>query len=353
MKHLLLSVALLLTVFPSIVSADTLTVATIERPPFASQTTDGQWRGFSIALVEEIAARSGHDLQYQTYDAFAGMLSAVEANQVSLAAANISATAEREAVMDFTQPIFDSGLQIIVPADSAGKGLFQVVWESGILTFLLGAIAALLVMAHLVWLFERNIDNPRHDYFRDDYLGGIWDAFWWAFIIVTMGGFENERPHHYVGRALAVFWVTTSLFFVSALTAQITTALTVAELSSDIQSVRDLHGKRVGAPVGTTIATFLDENQVAYTPYDDFTDVLAAVSDGELDAAVGDAPVVQQYAATVGNGHVRVVGDVFAPDSIALAFPEDSPYLETFNQTLLAMKHDGSYERLRVQYFGE
>jgi len=346
-------ITLCFALLPMLAGAESLTVGTIERPPFAFENETGESAGFSIDLVREIAVREGFEVSFRKETVFADMLAHVEAQEVDLAAANISVTSAREEVMDFTQPVYESGLQILIPKDAAGAGILKTIWESGILLFLAGALVALLIMAHLVWFFERNIDNPKHDYFRDDYLGGIWDAFWWAFITVTMGGFENERPHHYIGRVLAVFWVLTSLFFVSALTAQITTALTVAELSSSIESYEDLRGKQVGAAKGTTISRFLDEQNIRYQEFDDFTDVLSALEAGELDAAVGGAAVSQYYAATDGQGKVVTAGEVFAPDDLAFAFPENSPYFERINTALLQLKQDGTYQGIKERYFGE
>ena len=70
----------------------------------------------------------------------------------------------------------------------------------------------------------------------------MWDAFWWAFIIVTMGGFENERPRRVWAQAFAVFWVVVGLFFISSFTAMITTAMTVDRLQTGIRDCRDLAG---------------------------------------------------------------------------------------------------------------
>ena len=115
--------------------------------------------------------------------------------------------------MDFSHSIYDSGLQIIVPDKKGGPSLFKLVWQSGALQLMAGAIVALLVMAHILWFFERATPNDRHDYFRDDYLGGIWDAFWWAFVVMTMGGFESEVPASKVSRMLAIVWIVSQSGF--------------------------------------------------------------------------------------------------------------------------------------------
>jgi len=328
-----------------------LKVATIERPPFSMQNSNGEWTGFSVELIQEIAERHDFTLEILKETIFSDMLNNVADGNANMAAANISVTAERERRMDFSQPIYSSGLQIITTNEKGGVSFITIIWESGILLFLGAALIVLLIVAHLMWFFERG-EDAKHDYFRDEYFGGIWDAFWWAFIICTMGGFEKERPEHIIGRVIAVFWVLASLFFISTLTAKITSALTVSQLSSSISSYKDLYGKKIGAPKGTTISQFLDKNNIPYIEYDDFNQTLTELKNKRLDAVVGDAAVSQYYVKTQGNGALITAGDVFAKDNIAFAFSEDSAYFETINSELITMQEDGRFQELQEKYFG-
>jgi len=228
-----------------------------------------------------------------------------------------------------------------------------ILWDSGLLMILGFAVVVLLLIAHVIWFFERNVKDPRHDYFRDDYFGGVWDAFWWAFIIMTMGGFEKEVPHTKLSRALAMFWIIASLFFISTITAKITTSLTVAELTSGIKSYKDLYGKKVGIARATTTSHFADSVGLQYVEYDDYLQAVAALEAGKLDAAIGGAATAQYYARHKGAGKIIAVGGVFAPDKIGIALPENSALYEMVNRTLLTIKEDGTYTRLKNKYFGD
>ena len=74
---------------------------------------------------------------------------------------------------------------------------------------------------------------------------------------------------------------------------------------------------------------------------------------GVLDAAIGDAAVSRYYVTNTGGKYVTTAGGVFAPDNIAFAFPEDSVYFEPMNQTLIEFQQNGTYEKIRVKYFGK
>lgn len=325
-----------------------LIVATVERPPF-SFFEDGQpARGFSIDLWQEIARRIGRDFRYAPADSFKDMLERVRLGKADLAVANISITAEREQYLDFSLPIYDSGLKVMIRAENGQPSLLQLFWQSGALQLIAAATLILLVIAHLMWWFE----GGKQPYFRKNYPGGVWDAFWWAFIIVTMGGFEQERPHGRFSRVLAMLWIIAGLFFISTFTAKITTALTVGELNSSISGWQDLKKRKVGVPKGTTMERFAKKHGLNTVLYDDFQQALEALRKGKVFAILADAPVAEYYATHLGNGEIITVGETFAPDKIGIALQQDSPLREPINRALLSILEDGRYEEIRNRYFG-
>ncbi|MCD5390021.1 MAG: transporter substrate-binding domain-containing protein [Candidatus Pacebacteria bacterium] len=329
-----------------------ITVGTIERAPFMMKSENGKLSGFSIDIWDEISQRLGIKSEFKEVTVFGEMIDAVSQNNVDLAIANISITSAREKIMDYSQPIYDSGLQIMIPKNTGNISYLQIIWDSGIIKFILFALLLLLVIAHVLWFFERGVENTRHDYFRDDYFGGVWDAFWWAFIIMTMGGFENEVPHKILSRILAMVWITASLFFVSILTAKITTAFTVSELQTQISSYEDLHGKKVGISAGPTARDFLENNNISvYREYDLLGELIKDLENGTLDAVVQDAPILQYYAGHEGQGKVQVVGEIFKPEKYGILFPEGSDLKESVDQTLIEMKEDGTYQDIFEKYF--
>ena len=341
---------------PTDSAAPKILVGTIERPPMMMKDKEGRVSGFAIDLWEEIARRTNQSYEYKEFDLFGGMVTTTEAGGVDLSLANITITSAREEIMEYSQPIYDSGLQILLPArkqKASALSFFRVIWMSGILWLLAGAFVLLLIIAHILWYFERNVTEARHDYFRDDYFGGVFDAFWWAFIIMTMGGFENEVPHKKLSRFLAMFWILVSLFFVSTLTAKITTALTVNELSTGVSSVKDLSGKRVGTMTSPVVTAYLDKFGVSATQYKQYDELYAALIAGEIDAAVGDEPIIRYYALNSGRGRVVLAGHLFKPEKYGILYPKGSPRKEEFDQVLIAIQEDGTFAKLYDKYFAE
>ena len=324
-----------------------LKVSTIVRPPFVIRTDEG-FTGFSIELWRAMAQELKLDFELVEVKIFSEMLKKVEEGEADAAIANISITASRERVLDFTQPIFDSGLQIMVRAEGGGASLWSaiVTWEMfGWLAF---AFFLLFVAANLIWLFERRAQP----YFEYPYKEGLWRSFWWALITIVNGGFEERIPRTPGGRVFSVILVVASLFIVSAFVAKITTTLTVGELRSQIQGFTDLYGRKVATTRGSTSAAFLRSQSIRFKEFDDIQSLFTALEDETVDAVVHDAPILAYHASTKGRGHVRTTGAVFRPEKYGIALPARSALIEPINRTLLRLREDGTYDALNAKWFG-
>ena len=324
-----------------------LKIMTIERKPFA-MVMNGKLVGFSVDLWDAMAQELGLAYDFEVATQFSDMLGRVEVQEADAAIANITITSAREQKMDFTQPIFDSGIQVLVRDEDGPAGLVGALFNWEMLGLIVLAGVILFIIANLMWFFERR-EQP---YFQYPYKEGIWRSFWWALNVIVNGGFEERVPQTRRGRAFAVFLVIASLFLVSAFVAKITASLTVSELKAQIQSYRDLFNRRVGTTVGSTSASFLDFHSVPYRHFEKMDAVFKALEDGQLDAIVHDAPVLRYYANTSGRGQVRLVGSVLRPEKYGIALQAGSPYRERIDRILLKMREDGRYDEIYRRWFG-
>lgn len=325
-----------------------LRVATIERAPFAMRATDGPgFNGFSVELWQEVARALGRPTTFVETQSIPELLEKVRKGEVDAAIANITVSSSREEVVDFSQPMFDAGLRILVRGDGAASSIVTALFTWEILGLVVLATLMLFVIGNIMWFLERR----QQEYFQHGWGEGTFRGFWWALNVIVNGGFEERMPQTWLGRLFAVFLVVASLFVVSAFVAQITATLTVAELQSQIGSVNDLYGKRVGTTAGSTAAQFLDQRAVARQEYADIEALFEALEKEQLDAVVHDAPILAYYAATRGRGKVRVVGEMLKPEKYAIAFPQGSELVEPVNRVLLKLREDGTMARLNSQWF--
>jgi polar amino acid transport system substrate-binding protein len=325
-----------------------LTIATVTRAPFSLEV-DGAPAGFSIDLMNAAAQELGQLVRYVRYDSFGGMLDAVQSGEADAAIANITITAERERLMDFTQPIFDGGVQVMLHNDGGlGGGLGAVIFTQEVGFLVVGALLVLFGAGMLMWVFER-----RHQpYFDLTPKAAVFPAFWWALNLVVNGGFEERMPRSRPGRFFGVFLVIGSLFFVSIFVAQITAALTINAIQDNIDSVSDLEGRRIGSIEGSTTSAFLQDRGLAHIAYGGLQELLAAFEEKDIEAVVFDGPILAYYVQTDGLGSARLVDRVYRSEKYGMTFTAGSPFREPVDQAILRLREDGTYDRLVTKWFG-
>jgi len=329
-------------------SAQTISVGTVERTPFSFEK-DGAADGFSMALWAQIAADLDHPFEVTYFDTFAEMLSSVENGESDVAVANISITASREQVMDFTHPIFESGLQIMVPKNgTSGSPLWAALASKDILIAIILAFALLFGGGMLMWVFERK-SQP---YFDRSASEAMFPSFWWALNLVVNGGFEERVPRSFFGRIFAVLLVLSSLFIVSVFVARITAVMTVDAINENITSVNDLYGKEVATIQGSTAANFMNKREIDFTGVETLAALKAGFEAEEFQAVIFDAPVLAFYAQNAGKGFAELAGPIFLRENYGIALPSGSTLKEPINQTLLKLRENGEYDRLHQKWFG-
>jgi glutamine transport system substrate-binding protein len=77
----------------------------------------GEMIGFDMDIINEVAERAGFEINLTTME-FAGIIPAVQTGSQEIAIAGTTITAERAEIVDFSDPYYDSGLQIIVRTDN-------------------------------------------------------------------------------------------------------------------------------------------------------------------------------------------------------------------------------------------
>jgi ABC-type amino acid transport substrate-binding protein len=311
-----------------------LVVGTKESPPFSIKADDGTWTGLSVELWRQIAARLELSYEIKEYDLEA-LLAAVGQGQVDVAVGAITINAARERLMDFSHPIYSTGLSIAVLRHGGGgiaasaRGLLS--WN---LAGWLGALLLLLAaVGALMWLSERRQNSAQ---FARPPARGIAAGFWWSAVTMTTVGYGDKAPVTVVGRILALFWMFAAIILFSFFTASITSSLTLQRLESTIKGPGDLADARVTTIPGSTSASYLEARSISYRDAPTVLDGLRAVVHGDADAMVYDAPILQYSAKRSLGDAVMVLPEVFHRQDYGFAVPEASSLRESINRALLA-----------------
>ncbi len=326
-----------------------LKVGTTVAPPFAIKGKDGQWHGIAIDLWRDLAPELGVRFELEERK-FQHLLEGVTDGSLDVAVAAITITAEREEVMDFSHPLYTTGLGIAVPLESKVDGWLRVAERFLSLEFfyVMGMLTLVLLIAgFLVWLFERNRNRAM---FGGGTAKGIGSGFWWSAVTMTTVGYGDKAPVTVGGRVIALIWMFTSIIIISSFTAAITSSLTVSELGGSVKELDDLRRVRVGTVKGSTSANFLNEQNITAISFKSTRSGLEAIADKKIEAFVQDAPILRYLVNTHFRGELQVLPGTFSRQDYGIALPAGSELRERVNRDLLEYIHSENWRVLVDRY---
>lgn len=325
-------------------------------PPFDIRNPDGSWTGLSLELWRAIAEELQLDYELQETNP-SGRFDGVRQGWLDLSIGPLTITAQREEICDFTHAYFVGGLGVALRADSAHKnsllpsGLLNGGFWRPIGRIALGLCAALSLVAGLIWLCERRGNAAQFG--RGDPLRGLGSALWWAAVTMTTVGYGDLAPRTFRGRLVAVLWMFISLVLVSAFTATMASILTAQRLGGSvvIHDATDLRHLRVGTiPIATTEGLLRAYGVEFKTFAPD--QLLDALRDGKIDAAVNDEPLLRYLVRTRYPNQLRVVPVLLDRELYGFALREGSPLRESINRVLLREIHEPSWHDAIARYLG-
>ena len=330
----------------------TLTVATRTLPPFVIKR-NGALTGFSVDLWNALARQTGAQAEFVEFATLPELLSSIKDQKADLAISAISITSDREKTFDFSQPILNSGLQILVRANgySGASGFLSPAAIGRMATSapVLGLLSVLAILvaalAHVVWYFDR----PHHEATKP-YFPGIFRALYWS--IGAAGGQQPFAPHSAFARFLGALSVFTSIIIVAYFTAAVTSAMTINQLKGDINGPADLPGKKVATVTGSTSAAYLQQARIRAREFGEIQQAFDSLISGQVDAVVYDAPVLLNFVANEGKGLASVTGPVFRHEAYGVLYAPASPLRKPIDEALLKLRETGAYDEIYQKWFG-
>jgi polar amino acid transport system substrate-binding protein len=336
-RALVLSILLVLLAWPRAVEASPpseqpLIVAVKQAPPFAYRDADDEWAGQSIVLWRAVADELGlrYELRETTLD---DMIDGVAEGRYQVAVAALTGTSERERVVDFTHPFHTTGLAIAVSnaREPYWQGVIGTVFSLAFVRLIAVLAMIQFVVGTLVWLLERRANAEQ---FPREPARGVPTGFWWATVTMTTVGYGDKAPKSLLGRAVALMWMLASMIILASVTATIASSLTIERLDARIRGPEDLQRFEVGVITTTTAAAYMNEEKAVIREYADANLALAALTEGEIDALVWDAPLLRSMVAENPELGVELVPGVFQRQDYAIAVGEGSELREAINRVL-------------------
>lgn len=327
-------------------AATEITVATRIVAPFVMQDGTGL-SGFSVDLWHAIGTELGIKSRFVTHDMLRPLLDAVRTGKNDVGIAAISITAERGNTLEFSHPMFRSGLSIMVPANGQKLDVMGIMFSMGMLKALGIFLLVLTLPAHVIWFLARGRDDGLP--IAQAYIPGIFDAIFWC--AESMGGAAQAHPHRVFARVAAIIWIYAGIILISYFTAFATTSMTMQSLRGEISGPSDLRGKRVAVVEGSTSAAYARDLGAVLSSAKNFDAAAETVLQGKAQAAIYDTPIIMYF--TKNEPRAQIAGAQFRPESYGIIFPLGSPLRRPVDQALLKLIENGTYDSLYRKWFGQ
>jgi polar amino acid transport system substrate-binding protein len=327
--------------------------ATFPLEPFVMKDGD-QLTGFSIELWDEIAARLKLKTTYNVESSVDSLIKSVQSNNADIAVSALFYTTERDKIVDFSYPILEAGLQVMVRGSNESvaptplRDMLNLTFSWSALMWLAVALIIILVPAHILWFLDRGSEDsvsPSKSYFP-----GIFHVLVWA--TTALVSQVQQLPGRWFARILGLLWMFAGVVFISLYTAQLTATLTVEQIQGAINGPADLPGKQVATLSSSTSVAYLRQIKAKVQEYPTVEAMYQALQDGKAEAVVFGAASLAYYAAHEGQGLVKLVGPEVNKNDVGFVFPLGSKLRRNVGTTLIALREDGTYQRIYDKWFG-
>ena len=320
-------------------------------PPFVIKTANG-FGGFAIELWEKIAAAQGWKFQYSAARTLPQLIDLVSEGRADVGVTDLFITSKRLKKVDFSQPYFDSGLQVMVNSNrSAGlMDLFRGLSEWGHLRIFTIAFGALSAATIILTIADRRLDPE----FPRNWSSGLAESFYHIMSTSAAGSSYHKRViPGALGHLVAGTFLACGVIAIAYITSSMTSVMTINKIRGHIAGFQDLAGKTVGTIVGSTGEAYCKSVGLNTRTFDDIRGAVAALVERQIDAIVYDSPILRYYDKQHPELPIEEVGSVFDPRKYGFALPRSSPLRAQIDEELLNLNEDGYTNGLERKYFGD
>jgi len=319
-------------------------------PPFVTKDAKGEYSGYAWELYSAAERRLELKSVPQEFATFAELLDAVIAGKIDVAVTDMFITSDRERRMEFTHPIADGGLRVMVSTERESR--LAAIWNDLINdghARILGW-GALIVIALAIPLafFWRHVDK--------DFPQKPLDAFaesLYRLVAVTMSGKTKVTSvSTWHTKVFAAAWLVVGVSIVAYITSSITSVMTKQALRGTINSVADLNGKHVGAVAGTLGEQYCRSSGLESTSYPTLESAVEALVSHEVGAVVADGLALEAYDHANPKLPITEVGPIFDRRRYGIGLPMGSPLRHRLNIALVELTESGTTDKLYTKYFG-
>ena len=306
-----------------------------------------------MVLFEASAIQLQMIPEFRQYANIDELMSAVEKGEVEAGIGNIMVTSKRLAQVDFSQPILDGGLRVMVPSDRTHtlRRLWNGLVEDGHVQVLFWALVGMLALSVVVMAVLRRLDQEFSKHWHE----GFAEAMYHVVSVMMTGktSYKGKLGPAWLGRVIASVWLVFGVASVAYFTSSITSVMTADTMSDAVHGPKDLPGRTVGVITGSVGARYCAEHGIDVVTYDTLDEAARALANRVTDAVVSDAQSLEYYDVSHPQVNVAVVGEMFERRHYAFPINRACDDLRRrIDVVLVGLREDGMLEQLRRRSFG-
>jgi ABC-type amino acid transport substrate-binding protein len=304
--------------------------------------------GFSIDLWNKIAQNLNVKTKWVYYDSTSDLIEGAKNKEIDAGISAITITSEREKVIDFSNSMYELGLQVMIDATKSsasvlelmGKEIQKMMTFKSIFIFLI----FLFITIHIRWYIDKMDKNS--NLFDKNYKQGIVDSFWWG---ITMLVTWETPPNKGIARIIDLTWHIVGIIAISILTAIVTSALTAQAIDGSIHSEKDLVGKYVAVVATDAPRKYIEKIGANVIPVKTLREGIELLRKGKADALVHDGPRLVYLANKINKKeHKKILAVApfqFNPQTYGIVFPPKSELREKVDRILLKLRESDGLEK--------
>jgi len=331
----------------------TVRVAVFPDAPFAMREASGRWDGFAVMLLEAAATPAHLVLEFHECASLDELFAEVGAGKADIGIGNTLVTSARLERVDFTQPILEGGLEVMVPSNHSHtiSALWDGLVDNGHVRVVAWGVLITVMLSVVIVLVLRRLDPEFSPHLHEGFAESLYHV-----VSITMTGktsYKGKLAPGWVGKIVAALWLVFGVGSVAYLTSGLASVMTANTMSFRINGPRDLRGKTVGTLKGSAGERYCALHGLDVVQFSSVDAAAVALAAKQCDAVVADAQSLEYFDTSHPEVAVAVVGELFERCHYAFAVHSgDDDLLRRLNIAIVSLREDGAIDRVRGRWFG-
>ncbi|MDJ0844074.1 transporter substrate-binding domain-containing protein [Crocosphaera sp.] len=308
--------------------------------------------GISIELWDELATALNLKYELIYNDSVTQTLEKLANQEIDIAMGGITVTKNNIRRFDFTQPVHEDKISVLVPLQSPTLWtIIQPFFGWAFLSSIILIGLCLFIVGNLLWLAEHRYNSEQ---FPKNYFRGVREGVWCALTTFSTVGYGDRYPVTNLGRFIAGSWMLISLAAVTTLTAGIATTLALAfsaQPSQNLQSPSDLKGVRLVTISGSKAVQWGQYYQGRMVEVDNLSDGIQQLESNQVDGVLHSRLALEYYLYENPQAPFRVVNFDIGTQNYSIALTQDHPLTEKLNEQILSIEMKLRFEKIKDTWF--